>query len=384
LEKEKSVCDILNGLLSETESEIAVSRHKLAVLSGEFRVASVEISVAKMSQLQQKEESLHEVRRGIRERISLEFAEKTEILTAEMSGYKIAVIVGITDEGELSEVLKEVLEKCETEFGVGLVGAVGSLCESVACAKKSYVSALEILEGSAGFSETAVVSRVFYDASAYYYPLEKEKNVILNITRRNYAEANAEIDEILTENLGCRKLSPEALNTFLLAIVNTLNRVLHSVKASSEEVFGKDVIPYLELKMAKTDQELSVKVNNLFGEIINYLEIGVKNRDNGMCEMLQKFIHDNYQNDISLADISDKFNISRSYVSTQFKDSTGQNFKDYLNMYRIQKAKDVLNENPKFLIKDLARLVGYNSVNSLIRIFNKYEGMTPGQFVKKS
>ena len=382
--KTKAVCGILNGLLSESESTAAVSRHKISVLSKKFRVSAVEISAIKTLQMTQEDVEIHQIRYGIIDEITAEFTEKCDCLAVEMNSFRIAVIVDITDETEFSDLLKEALRKCEKKFGFPLVGAVGPLCETAVFAKNSYDAAAEILDGSAGFSETPVVSKGVYDAAAYYYPLEREKNIILNITRRNYEDARAEITEILVENFTRRKLSPETMNTFLLAIVNTLNRVLHAIKAKPEEVFGNDVVPYLEMKMAKTDKELSAKVNNLFDGIIIFLEKSAKNRDSGMCEMLRKFIHENYQNDISLADISDKFKISRSYVSTQFKDSTGQNFKDYLNMYRIKKAKDVLSENPKFLIKDLAKLVGYNSVNSFIRIFNKYEGMTPGQFVKKN
>ena len=58
----------------------------------------------------------------------------------------------------------------------------------------------------------------------------------------------------------------------------------------------------------------------------------------------------------------------------------GDNFKNYINMYRIEKAKEILREKKDIKIKDLAEKLGYNSSNTFIRIFKKYEGISPTQF----
>jgi len=39
-----------------------------------------------------------------------------------------------------------------------------------------------------------------------------------------------------------------------------------------------------------------------------------------------------------------------------------------------------MQENEGLRIKDLAELVGYNSSNTFIRIFRKYEGISPGKY----
>jgi YesN/AraC family two-component response regulator len=40
--------------------------------------------------------------------------------------------------------------------------------------------------------------------------------------------------------------------------------------------------------------------------------------------------------------ITDKLNITGAYLSTYFKEKNGINFSDYLNAYRMNKAKDLL------------------------------------------
>jgi len=384
--KTKMLRDILHGLALESDVENAVRHHKLTVLQKKFRVAVVEFSDIRALQEAYSSEEILFIQNQIFDEVRDELGKKSDILMVEINYYRAAIMVDMTDDKELCGVLKSILLTCEARYDVGLIGAIGTLCANVSDAKNSFNAAAEMLDGSVRLYGNAVVSveQDAVDAQVYYYPLEKEKDIIFNIVRRNYAEARAEIGEILVENLARRKLATETLGSFLLAIVNTLNRLIHTIKAEPDDVFGSGVAPYLELKMVGNNDELSSKINSLFDSIVNYLEKNTKNKDSQMSEQLLGYIHNNYQNDISLADISDNFNLSRSYVSTLFKDSTGQNFKDYLNMYRVEIAKESLRRNPKILIKDLTKLVGYNSVNSFIRIFNKYEGMTPGQFVKKS
>ena len=57
----------------------------------------------------------------------------------------------------------------------------------------------------------------------------------------------------------------------------------------------------------------------------------------------------------------------------------GGGFTDYLNQYRIAKAKPLLEKN-ELTISEVGEQVGFNSAQSFIRVFKKYEGETPGQY----
>ena len=120
-----------------------------------------------------------------------------------------------------------------------------------------------------------------------------------------------------------------------------------------------------------------------FDEALNFA-IGDNNDeiDNEMAEKMINYIKENYSKDISLTDMADYFNMSPCYLSTMFKHYTGENFKDYLNFYRVKKAKEYLQKG-KMKMGTVAKLVGCNSINTFIRIFKKYEGVSPGQFGMK-
>ena len=57
---------------------------------------------------------------------------------------------------------------------------------------------------------------------------------------------------------------------------------------------------------------------------------------------------------------------------------------EYINRCRVNRAKELLQNEPSLSIATIAKQVGFDYPNSFIRIFKKFEGMTPGEFRRKN
>ncbi len=75
--------------------------------------------------------------------------------------------------------------------------------------------------------------------------------------------------------------------------------------------------------------------------------------------------------------LADKFNITPKYCGMLFSKLCNENFKNYLNRYRVEEAKKIIQNNQSIKVQDLASMVGFNSSTSFIRVFVKYIGVTP-------
>jgi len=95
------------------------------------------------------------------------------------------------------------------------------------------------------------------------------------------------------------------------------------------------------------------------------------------------YLYNNLREDINLDLIADKLKITPGYLSSYFKEKTGTNFSDYLNDLRVSRAKELL-MNAELRIQDVAGLIGYQNVNSFIRMFKRYSGITPGEYRKRN
>lgn len=83
---------------------------------------------------------------------------------------------------------------------------------------------------------------------------------------------------------------------------------------------------------------------------------------------------------MSLSLIAEQFGLHPTYVSKFFKQQSDTNVIDYINQYRIDIAKPMLQDAS---VQEVSERVGFLNANSFIRVFKKYEGITPGQYKAK-
>ena len=91
------------------------------------------------------------------------------------------------------------------------------------------------------------------------------------------------------------------------------------------------------------------------------------------------YIHDNYSETISVADISAKVYLSPSYFATVFRILSGFTVGNYLNRYRLHCAAAKLAASDKRII-EIAFESGFLSQQSFTKSFSKTYGITPAQF----
>lgn len=104
-----------------------------------------------------------------------------------------------------------------------------------------------------------------------------------------------------------------------------------------------------------------------------------KGQKDPTTDYICNYLEQHYDEEVTMDLFADKLNMSRSYLSTYFKEKTGINYLDYLNQIRTDKAKGLL-ANTNSRIQDIALKVGYNNINSFNRMFKKYTGLTPNEF----
>lgn len=90
-----------------------------------------------------------------------------------------------------------------------------------------------------------------------------------------------------------------------------------------------------------------------------------------------EYIQKNYSSpSLTLVQVSNAFGFHFNYFSQLFKKITGMNFNCYLNMLRIQRACDLLDNGEKY-ISDVAHKVGFDDPLYFSKVFKKYKGCPP-------
>lgn len=147
-----------------------------------------------------------------------------------------------------------------------------------------------------------------------------------------------------------------------------------------------------EMKMKHSNYDFMVKMK--LAELLVYgircntgensilLNVPVKTEKYKKISEIAKYITENYHESISLADIADSFYISKCYLSRIFKEITGFTVNEYINITRIKRAQQLL-EQSKYNITEIADIVGYESITYFEKVFKKYLETSPLKYRKK-
>lgn len=90
------------------------------------------------------------------------------------------------------------------------------------------------------------------------------------------------------------------------------------------------------------------------------------------------FLNDNLSSDIKLTDISEKFSYSLSSIKRIFKTETGNSIIDYLNLMRIEKAKEYLDNG--YSVEETANITGFSNIYYFSNIFKNKTGKSPSKY----
>lgn len=91
------------------------------------------------------------------------------------------------------------------------------------------------------------------------------------------------------------------------------------------------------------------------------------------------FVEQNFQNDITIEDIAEFCGLNRSYFGKIFKDSTGKTPQQFLLIYRMIKATELL-KLTKLSVGDISAAVGYANQLHFSRAFKNIYGVSPREW----
>jgi len=97
------------------------------------------------------------------------------------------------------------------------------------------------------------------------------------------------------------------------------------------------------------------------------------------------YIHSGVNNDYSLKKMAELCHISPSYFSRLFSKEIGEPFSSYIARLKIQNAKELL-ATTDIPITQISEILDFSDDGYFIKLFKKYEGLTPlayRKFVKK-
>lgn len=229
---------------------------------------------------------------------------------------------------------------------------------------------------------------IFYDEINYsQYNDNFDISTIINDLSKALTSYNSDnIDSVFQELIELLISSkPEKQNAIncCIRIYNYTMATLQSLdnpKAFNEN-FSNSSNTINKLISVGTFEDVILWIKRLNTTIDNY-NLSVTSKSNNLIDSAKKFIIDHIDTKLTLNSVANYLSITPSYLSHLFKKECDRNFIDYINQLKIERACVLLNEN-RYLIYEIAYMLGFDNAYYFTKIFKKYKGITPKEYLQK-
>lgn len=209
-------------------------------------------------------------------------------------------------------------------------------------------------------------------------PSENDKELLESLSIMNQSK----IDELLDERFHqfARSHVPyEHIKALSLKWVILAMAHLEQMGVNPGESKHAFLNPYDEIEKYETTEDIRRWLGDLFAAFIESIAAYKNVRFKHIVSAAIKYIQEHYAEDIRLEDVSSHVFVTPNYFSRVFKEETGQHFTEWLNKYRVEKAKLLL-KDVGAKIYEVAERVGYNDYKYFTHIFKKVTGLTPKEY----
>ncbi|MBZ9607125.1 AraC family transcriptional regulator [Clostridium estertheticum] len=204
--------------------------------------------------------------------------------------------------------------------------------------------------------------------------------LVLSIGNNNLETANAIYIKKINILLSSSSSSDE-----LKKLIYSINIFIYTYFCINNSIPLEDLC-YKNLKLMDTCHlkedliSLGEKIIKSYTEVINN---GKKASENEIVNNALAYIHSNIEKKITLEKVATHIHISSNYLCYLFKVNTGFKFCEYINIYRINVAKDIL-DNSSYPLDVISTKSGFNSQSHFCTTFKKYVSVSPNEYRKRT
>lgn len=257
--------------------------------------------------------------------------------------------------------------------------ACGSIVESPHEASRSFDEANQALEYKLAEHRLQLIwyKDLPKTSDCYHYPLESENRLMSMIKSGDSAGPLQLLDTLFAENTLHRRLSLPSIRNFVFDLQGTFMKVLEQIQTNDEQ-FAENIRKKLERgEFCASMSEMRQLLSQICEEICDKVDEQKKSRNSHLKEAMIAHMQTNFRNpNLSLASLSEQFDLKETYVSQFFKEQIGENFSDCLERLRLEQATRLLREQTA-TIEQVACEVGYYSAHTFRRAFKRVYGITP-------
>lgn len=280
---------------------------------------------------------------------------------------------------DIEAMIKEINSEIEKNSQITVSVTAGGVYDNLLDIYKSFNEATSTLDYKLMKNQAEIIwyDQIPKESSEYYYPLELELRLRNLVKAASKDEIVKLLKELYEENFVNRNLPPDMLKQLIYEMKGTLIKIKGQVNIENNESIIDDRDLLIDLNKGRPFQYVYSRLQDIYITQCDLIEAQRKSHNEYLAQQIKTYIDSNYHDsELSLCKVSSEFRLNETYLSYFFKESTGENFSNYLEQLRIKKACELL-VSTSATVSEVAKCVGYNSDQSFRRAFKRIKNMSP-------
>ncbi|MBQ2744400.1 MAG: response regulator [Lachnospiraceae bacterium] len=283
------------------------------------------------------------------------------------------------------------VDKSNEDYWKGIATTISKMIENTyktnvyVAVSKSFEKHEEIV-GAFEDTETLMENRFYQNDTKIYLPYENEESPLL-----------VQIDD----DTLMKQMKQDIKMKDAISLREHFDKLC--LKYRSKTDFSQVYIKFIFSNLLKDFYDILPDVNELelnkeidrlyrsndFQTVIDIININIERIENTFSknpkmihrevEEVKQYIYNHYGEEIGVEILADMVYMAPSYLSCIFKKETGQNLSKFIKSYRMEKAKEMLEETQKKIV-NISNDVGYPNVSYFCQSFREYFGISPQKF----
>lgn len=281
---------------------------------------------------------------------------------------------------KIHKILNEVHNCIMNDLGLDTIISAGDFQQTFKNVHASYTNAKELQDK---------YSLILTQDKILYYNDEKEtpsprhecpkidyeafSKHILSKSKKNVF---AFIDDIFDQLQKSSCVAPCDIINLSIELIFHINRTVKNFDNENDTINDYKNL-FSNLFKLQTIDEVRKCIKDIADNAINCF-ITEDDKVNPIIKKVLNYINSHYKENLSLKALSQNFNINSTYLGQLFQKETSELFSDYVNKFKIEKAKQMLLNTDMSTIEISSR-AGFSDPNYFYRQFKKYVGVSPSE-----
>lgn len=283
----------------------------------------------------------------------------------------------------ITEILSEAQNFIENNFHFVFSAGLSAMVSSPSSWQSAYSEATFAAEYAQSFDNAAIIdcTSVSVNTNEHYpYNTEIEQTLINHLKMCEFEQCSNDINMIIDRCIGipemtlnmARFISYDILSCFLKATVSKENKTLCQIIITDSN--------YNSIHNSSTIKTTFQNLKSLCEKCIEILQSDMTTLLERKMQNVKNYVDEHYDNpDLNVSAVADAFNMNLSNLSTNFHQIYNIKLIDYISKKRTEHAKELLLYSD-YTLNEISLIVGYTNQRTLIRTFQRLEGVTPTQF----